>query len=143
MQIRVMTIEDYDEVIALFKATPGVTVRGADSRESTAAYFKRNPGLSFVATEQGAIIGTVMCGHDGRRGYLQHLVVNPAYRGHGIGEKLFTACLDALAELGILKTHIHVLRDNDIANGFWPRKGWQRRDDIYVYSFNRSPDDNA
>ena len=143
MQIRVMTIEDYDEVIALFRETPGVTVRAADSRESTAAYFARNPGLSFVAIADDAVVGTAMCGHDGRRGYLQHLVVNPVFRGQGVGEKLFVACLDALAEIGILKTHIHVLRDNDIANKFWPRKGWQRRDDLYVYSYNRSVDANV
>ena len=65
-----MTIEDYEDIITLFKTTPGITVREADSKEATRRYLERNPGLSYVATDRNSIIGTVMCRHDGRRGYL-------------------------------------------------------------------------
>lgn len=81
MKITELSIDRYDELIALFLRTPGVSVRDADSREATARYLARNPGLSFMAEENGKIIGCAMSGHDGRRGYLQHVVVDPPYRG--------------------------------------------------------------
>lgn len=141
--IREMTLDDYDGVMGLMRVTPGVSVREADSREATEAYLKRNPGLSFVAERGGAIVGCVMCGHDGRRGYLQHLVVRETERRMGVGSCLVGRCIDGLEGLGIKKTHIHVFRSNDLANGYWGGKGWERRDDIYVYSFNRSANPNV
>jgi ribosomal protein S18 acetylase RimI-like enzyme len=143
MNIVEMTIEIYQEVLALMGRTPGVTIRDADSREATRRYLERNPSLSFVATEKGRVIGCAMCGHDGRRGYLQHVIVEPAFRGQGIAHQLVTRCLDQLEAIGICKTHIDVFRTNDIANGYWARRGWKRRDDIYRYSYNRSRNENA
>jgi ribosomal protein S18 acetylase RimI-like enzyme len=135
--------EHFDEVLALMKRTPGVAVREADSREATERYLERNPGLSFVAQSGGRIIGCAMSGHDGRRGYLQHVVVEPEHRGQGIAHELVTHCLDALEKIGILKTHIDVFATNEIANKYWTRRGWSRRDDILRYSFNRSSNKNA
>jgi ribosomal protein S18 acetylase RimI-like enzyme len=143
MNIREMTIGDYDDIIAMFRKTPGISVREADSRPATETYLIRNPGLSFVALEDSKVIGCVMCGHDGRRGYLQHLVVLPEYRNRGIGEKLFTACIAALQKTGISKTHIFVFKTNDIANKFWADKGWVLRDEINMYSYNSSTHENA
>lgn len=141
--IREMKLEDYEEVLALMRGTPGVTVRDADSREATGRYLERNPGLSFVAEAGGRIVGCVMCGHDGRRGYLQHLIVEPSFRNRGIGRRLWTCCLDELEKLGILKTHIDVLVGNDLANRYWANAGWQKREDIFRYSFNRSGSTSA
>jgi N-acetylglutamate synthase len=141
--VRVMTSEDYDAVRALLQATPGVTLRDADSREATERYLARNPGLSFVAEYDGRVVGCVMCGHDGRRGYLQHLIVVPQLRNRGLGRKLWNCCLDQLEKLGILKTHLDVLVTNDPANRYWANAGWVRRDDIYRFSFNRSGDANV
>lgn len=138
-----MTIGDYDSVLALLTATSGVRLRGADSREAVARYLERNPGLSFVALVDGVVAGCVMCGHDGRRGYLQHLAVSPDCRRRGIGSALVEACLSKLESLGILKTHIDVLVENEQAHDFWCRRGWQRREDIFRYSFLRSHDANA
>jgi len=143
MNIEEMTIEHYEEVLALMGRTPGVTIRDADSREATRKYLERNPSLSFVATEHGRVIGCTMCGHDGRRGYLQHVIVEPAFRGQGIAHQLVTRCLDQLEAIGICKTHIDVFRTNDIANAYWARRGWKKRDDIYRYSYNRSRNENA
>lgn len=143
MKIREMTIEDYDSLMALWRSTPGVSFRDADSREGTARYLARNPGMSFVAVVEGAIVGCVMSGHDGRRGYLQHLVVSEACRDQGLGEQLFIACLDALQAVGIAKAHIFVFRTNNLANRFWARKGWQLREDINMYSWNSSDSANA
>lgn len=141
--IRPMTIEDYDAVIALLTATSGVRLRDADSRAATARYLERNLGLSFVAFVDGGIAGCVMCGHDGRRGYLQHLAVAPAHRRSGLGSALVEACLAKLESLGIRKTHIDVLVGNQPARDFWRRRGWQKREDIFKYSFVRGQDPNA
>ncbi len=138
-----MTIEDYEAIIELFQQTSGVTVRDADSQEATAAYLKRNLGFSFVATANSTIIGCVMCGHDGRRGYMQHLVVQPAYRKQGIGQRLFASSLQALQEIGIQKTHIFVFKTNRLANTFWSNKNWALRDDLNMYSYNGSSHKNA
>jgi len=88
-----MTMADYDAVIELMKATPGVSFRDADSRDATARYLERNPGLSFVAEKGDRLVGCVMCGHDGRRGYLQHLAVLPEHRRQGIASALVERCL--------------------------------------------------
>src|SRR4051794_6472286 len=116
MHIRTMTIEDYDSVIGLLTTTSGVRLRDADSREGIAGYLERNPGFSFVAFADETIVGCVMCGHDGRRGYLQHLAVSPDYRLRGIGSALVEACLAKLEGLGIIKAHIDVLVENREAN---------------------------
>ncbi len=136
-------MDDYDEVIDMLKITPGITVREADSRNSTKRYLERNPGLSFVATIEDRIVGCVMCGHDGRRGYLQHLVVKPENRRQGIGEALFTACIDSLKQVGIDKTHLFVFKSNSLANSFWESNGWILRDEVNIYSYNVSSNDNA
>ncbi len=143
MKIREMTIADYDEIAYLFAVTPGVTFKEADSREAIARYLERNPGLSFVAEEHGTMLGCVMCGHDGRRGYLQHLVVKPAFRRKGIGERLWMECLEKLEELGIYKTHIFVFKTNAIGNVFWTRQGWTWREDVNVYSYNVTDNENV
>lgn len=141
--IRELTMDDYNGIINLFKSTPGITFREADSREATERYLKRNPSLSFIAEEDSKIIGCILCGHDGRRGYLQHLVVRPEYRNKGIGEALVKKCIDALGKVGISKAHIFVFKTNGIGNSFWTGKGWQFRDDVNMYSYNSSTNENA
>ncbi len=143
IEYREMTIADYSAVIDLMNATPGVTVRDADSREATGFYFQRNPHLSFIAEKNGELIGCVMCGHDGRRGYLQHLIVKATERKKGIGSQLVTRSFQELKSLGIHKTHIHVIKDHDLANNYWKSQKWIKRDDIHVYSLNQSNNPNA
>lgn len=141
--IRPMSIEDYDVVIALMQSTLGVVVRDADSRETTQRYLARNPGLSFVAEIDHAVVGCLMAGHDGRRGYLQHLVVAEAFRRRGIAATLVQRCVSALAEEGIRKCHIDILKTNDSGKAFWERRGWALRTDIDRYSFISGGGDNA
>jgi len=143
MITREMRIADHDMLIDLFSNTPGVTVREADSREATEYYLERNPQLNFVAIDNDQIVGCVMCGHDGRRGYLQHLIVRDDYRRQGIGQRLFLMCTNSLAKIRILKTHIFVFRNNDLANSFWSKNGWYLRQDINMYSYNTSSNPNA
>ncbi|POQ03655.1 GNAT family N-acetyltransferase [Pseudomonas syringae] len=132
--IRSMTLDDYDAVIELMRSTPGISLRDADSREATARYLERNPGMSFVAEADGALCGCVMCGHDGRRGYLQHLIVLPEYRRRGTAHELVERCLECLDALGIYKCHLDVMKSNEAAGRFWQGQGWTLREDIDRYS---------
>jgi ribosomal protein S18 acetylase RimI-like enzyme len=141
--VRPMSLTDYDAVMALMQQTPGVSLRDADSFEATSRYLARNPGLSFVALVDDAIVGCIMSGHDGRRGYLQHLLVLPAHRKQGIATALVEHCLATLASLGIMKTHIDVLKTNVTGQAFWQLQGWLRRDDIERYSYIRDGRSNA
>lgn len=143
IHIRMMTLDDYDAVIALMNMTPGISIRDADSREATARYLARNPGMSFVAQTDSGLCACVMCGHDGRRGYLQHLLVLPDYRGQDIANRLVQRCLSALETLGIEKCHLDVLKTNHPAAEFWQHQGWKLRTDIDRYSFTRPGKDNA
>ena len=142
MNIRPMTMADYDAVMGLMHGTPGVAMRAADTPEAIARYLARNPDLSLVAEDDDGLIGCVFCGHDGRRGYLHHVVVAPNRRGQGVGRALVSRALDGLAALGILKAHLDVFADNDPAIEFWEATGWQRRHDIVRFSFNQSEDAN-
>lgn len=141
--LRPMTIADYDAVMHLMANTPGVSVRDADSRAATLIYLERNPGLSFVAEVDGRIQGCAMCGHDGRRGYLQHVIVSPDHRRQGIAGQLVEQCLQGLEALGIEKCHLDVFKTNQAAAGYWAKRGWRLRDDIDRFSITRSGNENA
>lgn len=141
--IRPMTSDDYEEVTALMQGTAGVSMRAADSREAIGRYLTRNPGLSLVAVCGDELIACVFCGHDGRRGYLYHVVVEASRRGKGVGRRLVNHALDGLAAEGIYKTHIDVFADNAEAIDFWLATGWELRDDLVRMSIIRSDDRNA
>lgn len=137
LALRTMSPDDYDALVDLLRRTPGVTFRDADSREATARYLVRNPDLSFLAYCDGELAGCVMSGHDGRRGYLQHLAVLPAFRRRGIANALVDRCLSGLERLGIQKCHIDVLRSNPSGAAYWESQGWRLRTDIHRYSLTR------
>lgn len=137
-----MELNDYDSVIALWQNAEGVKIRDADLIEGITKYLIRNPDLSFVAEQDGIIVGTIMAGHDGKRGYVQHLAVSNHHRKQGIATELVSLCLSALKSEGILKSHIHILSNNDSAKSYWLHRGWQKRDDIEVYSFINSDNPN-
>jgi N-acetylglutamate synthase len=134
MTVIEFTIERYDEVLALWQQTPGICVRDADSREAIERYLRRNPGFSFLAEVDGRVVGCALCGHDGRRGYLQHVTVEAAHRKRGIAHGLVSRCLAALEREGIFKVHLDVLTTNVAAQEYWLRRGWKRRDDIHRFS---------
>ncbi|GAA4503784.1 GNAT family N-acetyltransferase [Pseudaeromonas paramecii] len=137
-QLRLMQLEDYDAVLALWQDSSGMTLREADSRQNIGAYLAKNPGLSFVVEADGQLLGAVLVGTDGRRGYLQHLAVRPSAQGRGVGRTLVQAAIDALADQGIAKTHLFVHTDNPSAQAFYDRLGWHPRDEVRMFSFNAS-----
>ncbi|MCL2106151.1 MAG: GNAT family N-acetyltransferase [Oscillospiraceae bacterium] len=132
MTIRMMTIDDYDAVYALWASLPGIGLHeGEDSREGIAYYLKRNPETCFVAeNEHGETVGAVLCGNDGRRGYINHLAVREDWRGRGIGKALINACLAVLRREGIAQCGMMVFRGNETGNAFWDALGSRRREDI-------------
>jgi ribosomal protein S18 acetylase RimI-like enzyme len=136
MNIRTMTVEDYDKVYNLWNNTPGVGLSEADEKHKIDAFLQRNPGLCFVYEDKNDIIGTILCGNDGRRGYIHHLVIREDYRRMGLGQELVQRCLDGLKQLEILKCHLFVFANNEIGRGFWSDTGWKRREDILIYSRN-------
>lgn len=140
--IREMTIADYNQVIKLWSATEAMLLRDADSRESIERYLNLNPNLSFVAESSGQIVGAILAGSDGRRGYVQHLVVHESERGAGIGKQLITSVISALEAIGISKTHLFVANDNINAQQFYESLGWFLRDEVRMYSFNASKNQN-
>ncbi|PZD97266.1 GNAT family N-acetyltransferase [Paenibacillus sambharensis] len=133
-EIREMVIEDYPSLIELWNRTEGLAIGEADSEEAIDHYLQRNPGMSFVCADENKIIGTVMCGHDGRRGYLYHVAVDQDYRGRNLAQELVKRSLSRLSEEGIHRCHILVIADNEIGKHFWTKTGWNRRDGILLYS---------
>ena len=134
VEIREFEASDCEAATVLWRATAGIVLRDVDAPDAIARYLARNPGSSFVAVERGRVVGTVLCGDDGRRGYLQHLAVAPEARRRGIGRALVARALHALEERGIHKCHLMVLSENDAARAFWKALGWIERDDLSLMS---------
>jgi len=128
--VRHFRIEDFDAVIALWRRTEGVGLNESDTRRANTAYLRRNPKLSFVAEKDGRIIGAVLCGHDGRRGYLHHLAVSKRHRCRGIGRRLVNACLAKLRQAGIPKCNIFIFASNAEGMKLWTRTGWSLRTEL-------------
>ena len=146
MQIRPMRMGDYDEVCALWKRTRGVGVGRSDRKENIRKYLRRNPGLSFVAREDdkpatrragksaGKLVGAVLCGHDGRRGFIGHLAVDRDFRGKGIGKSLVDKCLAGLKRIGIHRCYVFVFTSNLSGQKFWKHTGWRSHSDFTFMS---------
>lgn len=134
--IRPMALEDYDAVKKLWLSIKGFAIRSLDdSREGVAAFLTRNPGCSVVAVEHGEIVGSILCGHDGRRGCLYHVCVREDHRMRGIGKSMVVHCMNALKAEKISKVSLIAFTKNDIGNAFWKEIGWTRREDLNYYDF--------
>lgn len=137
MKIRIMTSQDYDEIYALWMCTPGMGLhKDDDSREGIERYLQRNPTSSFVAEESGKIIGAIMAGHDGRRGYIYHTAVLPKYRNQGIAKQLVEHAMCALEKAGINKVALVAFEKNTLGNGFWEKIGFTVRHDLVYRNKN-------
>lgn len=140
IKIRLMTISDYEGVYDLWMHTPGMGLNSTDdSREGIEKYLKRNPATSFVAECGGRIIGAIMAGHDGRRGYIYHTAVLPEYRNRGIARALVERAMAALDAEGINKAALVAFKENDTGNGFWENMGFIQREDLAYRNKNIHP----
>jgi len=137
--LHTMEIEDYPQVFDLWKRCEGVGIREeVDSETGIQRYLTRNPGMSFIARTGDRIVGAVLAGHDGRRGYIHHLAVDPQWRKKGIGTRLVSAAIETLRKEGIGKVHLFVFKENESAQKFWEKLGWEIREDILIMSRNFS-----
>jgi ribosomal protein S18 acetylase RimI-like enzyme len=124
-------MEHYESVYALWISTPGMGLNNLDdSREGIGKYLDRNPRTCFVALEQGRVIGVILSGHDGRRGFIYHTAVAVGERGKGVGTALVDRAVEALRAEGINKVALVVYENNATGNGFWEALGFDRRTDL-------------
>ena len=131
MQIRKMTIQDYEKVYELWMSCKNMGFNDIDdSKEGIARFLERNPNTSFVALENENLVGIILGGHDGRRGYIYHLSVNENFRKNGIGSSLVKNCLEAFKQEKISKVALLVFKYNEAGNSFWEKQGFVLREDI-------------
>ena len=134
--VREMTMDDYDQVYKLWMTIQGFAIRSIDdSREGVERFLKRNPTTSVVAVQNGRIVGSILCGHDGRTGYFYHVCVAKDYRQHGVGHRMAHFAMKALQAEGINKVSLIAFKSNDLGNGFWRNVGWNERTDVNYYDF--------
>lgn len=134
--IRTMTIEDYEQLYSLWMKIKGFAIRSIDdSKEGVERFLERNPHTSVVAVKGNQIVGAILCGHDGRRGCLYHVCVDPLHRKQGIGKKMVVFAMKALQKEKISKVSLIAFTENDIGNAFWRKIGWSQREDLNYYDF--------
>ena len=134
--VRTMTIDDYEEVSLLWHKIKGFSIRSIDdSREGVARFLKRNPDSSVVAVEDSRVVGAILCGHDGRRGCMYHVCVDPEYRMRGIGKSMVVFAMNALKKENISKVSLIAFTKNDVGNKFWRCIGWTKREDLNYCDF--------
>ncbi|MCQ2982568.1 MAG: GNAT family N-acetyltransferase [Treponemataceae bacterium] len=143
MKLELVTIEDYDDLMALWNSV-GMSKRALnpvdDSRDGIERFLKRNPTTCFKAVDDdGFLAGVILTGHDGRRGTINHMCVNPKYQRRGIGSQLVSAAEAALKAEGIQKIFALVFRDNDTGNAFWEQQGYSLRTDLNYRNKSLNP----
>lgn len=143
MEIRVMKIDDYDQVYQLWINTKGMGMRSLDdSKEGISKFVERNPNTNFIAAVGENIVGVIMAGNDGRRAYIYHTAVLEEYRGQGIASKLVDVCLKAIKAEGINKVALVAFKDNQLGNGFWQAQGFSVRDDLIYRNISLNDQNN-
>ena len=128
IQTREFVIDDYEAALDLWKRVEGLEISEGDDKPSIAQFLKYNPGLSRVAIGGSKLVGVALCGHDGRRGHIYHLAIDPAFEGQGLARKLVRECLDRLRNIGLPRAIILVAGDNLRGQAFWKRCGWEEVD---------------
>lgn len=131
MKIRKMNKEDYEKLYDLWLSCKGMGLNSIDdSREGIERFLNRNPDTCFTAEEGNRIVGAIMAGSDGRRGYIYHTAVHPDFRKRGIGSELVKSVTDELKDMGIAKTALVVFGSNISGNAFWEKQGFAERNDL-------------
>lgn len=134
--IRAMFPSDYEKVYSLWQQIEGFALRSIDdSKEGVEKFLKRNPNTSVVAVVDNEIVGSVLCGHDGRTGYLYHVCVRKDMRRKGVGKAMVVRAMNQLVEEGINKVSLLAFVTNEGGNAFWKQVGWKKRDDVNSYDF--------
>src|SRR5205823_8841659 len=107
IRTREFSIDDYEAAIDLWQKVEGLDIAEGDDRESVRRFVGQNPGLSRVAMDGSRMVGVALCGHDGRRGYIYHLAVDPDRKSTRLGKRLVTECLEGLRHTGLERSEEH------------------------------------
>ena len=135
MQIRKMILSDYNEVLALWQTGQSLGLRSLDdSKEGIAKFLDRNPETCFVAIEKNILVGSILCGHDGRRGYIYHTIIHPDFQNKGYASSLVNSACSALKKEGITRVCLNVIESNEGGKRFWQKLGWEKKDFLSFYS---------
>ena len=141
MKIRKMNTEDYEDAYNLWTSESRVGLRSIDdSKSGIEKFLMRNPSTCFVSEEEGEITGTILCGSDGRRGYIYHAMVSKEFRRSGTGRRLVAQVLKELEKMGINKAALVVFEDNEQGNEFWESLGFYSRGDLVYRDKTINPD---
>ncbi|MBQ1822448.1 MAG: GNAT family N-acetyltransferase [Lachnospiraceae bacterium] len=136
ISLREMRPEDFEAVHELWMSIHGFAIRSVDdSYEGVLRFLKRNPGCSVVAEKAGEVVGSILCGHDGRTACFYHVCVREDCRKHGIGKEMVTFCMRALQREQVSKISLVAFMNNEVGNQFWNAEGWTRRQDLNQYEF--------
>ena len=131
-----MRPEDYDDVRALWMTISGFGIRVIDdSREDIERFILRNPTTSVVAKDGNRIVGSILCGSDGRQGALYHVCVAKEYRRRGIGTQMVGFCMHQLRYMGVNKVALIAFTTNEAGNAFWNQIGWTKKTNVNYYEF--------
>lgn len=135
-----MLISHYEDTAEVWKESEGLLLTLGDTKESLQKYLERNPGMSFVCIdkEKNHMAGTILCGHDGRRGFIYHLAVRKKYRGNSIGKTLVGMSLAKLKAEKIQRCTLFVRTDNIEAEKYWTNLGWNKRTELEMFSLDLS-----
>ena len=115
MNIQTMSLDQYPQVLALWQECH-LSEEPEDSREEVESLLHSSQGTGFVAETNGTVVGAVLCGNDGRYGYIHHLAVSTNMRRQGLGKRLVSKCIQFVQCRNII---ILVRSDNAAAQAFW------------------------
>ncbi|MFX0031532.1 MAG: GNAT family N-acetyltransferase [Candidatus Hodarchaeota archaeon] len=139
MEIEKFTIENYENIVQLWKKVD-LSITSSDSKEEIERMIKKNPNLSLISKIGGKIVGVVMGGFDGRRGYVHHLAIDPKYQKKGFGRKLMDELMERFRQKKVHKVHLFIEKRNKDVITFYQKLGWEMRNDLVMMSF--VPDKN-
>jgi ribosomal protein S18 acetylase RimI-like enzyme len=134
MKLEKLSIKDYDRILEIWKQTE-LSVGSSDTKKQVKRMIERNPRLCFVGKIDKKIVGVVMGGFDGRRGYVHHLAVDPDYQNKGFGKLIMEELMERFKKLKIHKVHLFVEKRNEKVINFYNNLGWSLRDDLIMMSY--------
>jgi ribosomal protein S18 acetylase RimI-like enzyme len=136
IMVRKMTMDDYAKVHELWMNIHKFGIRSIDdSKDGVQRFLMRNPDTSVVAVSNGELIGSILCGHDGRTASFYHVCVKEEFRNQGVGKTMVMHCMKALEKEKVSKISLVAFKDNEVGNSFWKEEGWQKREDLNLYDF--------
>jgi ribosomal protein S18 acetylase RimI-like enzyme len=127
MLIREFRRGDEEAVVALWMACE-LTRPWNDPRKDIERKLAHSPELFLVGVSDGVVVGSVMAGYDGHRGWINYLAVHPARRGAGVGRALMRAAEERLALLDCPKINLQVRAENESARAFYEAVGYERQE---------------